>query len=128
MPRIQIKPHHRFLEDLGNKLKKAPLSREDISEFAKEYKDTTEEEIDRYLENRKMMSLASSAIAQAKPEETETYKQLDQLFTEQYPDIAIYEKENNIDFCKYDKGVYKILSNHPTPHYLHLQMHKQIIQ
>ena len=111
MAQIKIKPHYRFLEDLGSKLKKVPLSREDISEFAKGYENTTEEEIDNFLENRKKMSLANIAIAQARPEETETYKQLDYLFTEQYQDIAIYEKENNIDFCKYDKGVYKILSN-----------------
>jgi putative DNA primase/helicase len=106
-----LKPHYKFLDDLSTKLKKVPLSRKDIIQFSKLYEDTTEEEIDIFLEGRKKMSLAMSAIAQAKPEEAEKYKQLDILFIEENPDIAIYEQENNITFCKYENGVYKMLSN-----------------
>jgi P4 family phage/plasmid primase-like protien len=112
MPTKKLKPHHNFIEDLKKKLKKVPdLSPEDIQAFASLYENVTQQEIDTFLNARLIDTMADIQIANDSKKANEMYRKIDKLFIEVNPDIAIYEQENNITFCKYEHGVYTMLTD-----------------
>ena len=108
----KLKPHHNFIEDLKKKLKKVPnLSPEDILAFSALYENVTQQEIDTFLNTRLIDTMADIQIASDSKKAAELYRKIDKLFIEANPDIAIYEQENNITFCKYEHGVYTMLTD-----------------
>lgn len=108
----RLKPHHNFIEALNKKIKtNSHLSDEDIQDFAKGFENVKPEEIENFLNSKKINSFALQALAQAKPKLSIIYNTLDEEFIKEHTDIVVYQQGNHISFYKYDSGVYKKLED-----------------
>ena len=102
---ITKKPKHKFYGAAAFALGRK-ATKEDIYELSKEF-DITKEQVDEYFNSKAKSKAVSAALMAGREEKEALYNILDQKFVEQYKNIVIFERGENINFYEYKNGVYE---------------------
>lgn len=102
-----LKPKHKFISSASYVLSRGG-SREDVIEMSKEYV-ITEREVEDYLSLKIKAEAMSGALTGGREIREAIYNTLDQKFIEQYENIVMFTRGENIFFYEYVDGVYSII-------------------
>ena len=105
-----LKPKYQFKIDVQKELKKG-MEVADMQDMAIKYKGVDSEHITKIIKELNLDNAIDQVMTAEAKKANLIYQEIDSMFIKHYPDIAIYEQENNITFCEYRNGVYEMLSN-----------------
>lgn len=101
----KLKPKHKFYTSAGHLLSRKGTV-EDIQELAKEF-DITPEQVQEYLKTITISKAVSGALMAGKEEKEALFNMLDQKFIEQYNNIVVFRRGENLYFHEYKDGYYQ---------------------
>lgn len=104
-----LKPKYQFKIDVKKEIKKG-MDIADMQDMAIKYKGVDGEHISEIIKELNLNNAVNEALSAENKKANLVYQEIDSMFIKHYPDIAIYEQENNITFCEYRNGVYEMLS------------------
>lgn len=117
-----LKPSYKFISSASYQLSRG-ATKEEIREFSKEF-DITSERVEEFLKNQTLSKAVSGAVIAGKEEKELLYNILDQKFIEEYKDVVIFTRGENVSFYEYKNGVYIFLTFQDMYNYVDLLMSK----
>ena len=107
---MALKSKLKFYTDARSALKRG-MNDADIQELATEYKNITQEDIQKVLKESLINSAISLVDEDEKKKGGELYKIIDQKFIEEYSLLVAYRRGTNTTFYNYNNGVYKFIDD-----------------
>ncbi|HEY9826366.1 MAG TPA: phage/plasmid primase, P4 family [Stenomitos sp.] len=112
----KLKPKHQFYTKASYALSRGtPI--EAIYDLANDY-DIQVSEVGTYLENKKKSNAVSGALMAGREEKDALYNKLDEKFLEEYSNIIVISRGEDVIFYEYQNGVYTQLLDRDVYNYV----------